>query len=237
MKNLVLIHGFLESNTMWDYLNLEKHFNCFRFELPGHGKAKYKPNTTINLSEVALDFNKWLAKNNIEYFDILGHSMGGYVALEMSKNKGFKGKVILLNSNFWCDSAQKKKDRERVANIVVENKKLLIETAIPNLFSDKNKYQDEIDSLIQEATSIRADAIAAASISMKNRQDHSETVRQLSYRLLFVQGELDKIMPKSVSIKQIGNMEIAYECISNAGHMCHVEATNETQQVIIDFLN
>ena len=37
---VVFLHGFLESNSMWDYLSLENlNVQCVLIELPGHGKS------------------------------------------------------------------------------------------------------------------------------------------------------------------------------------------------------
>ena len=60
----------------------------------------------------------------------------------------------MLNSNFWADSEQKKKDRLRVADIAFKAKKVFINEAIPNLFGQVELFRDEIEVLKEEAMKI-----------------------------------------------------------------------------------
>ena len=47
-----------------------------------------------------------LIKEDYLSCDVIGHSMGGYVALSLYP-KLISSKIILLNSNFWADSQDK----------------------------------------------------------------------------------------------------------------------------------
>ena len=135
---IVFLHGFLESSSMWGYLELsELPFKKLFIDLPGHGKSELNanfdaPSLQFFVDEVRLVLNHL----QITGFSVVGHSMGGYVAMLLKQQVEGCKKVILLNSNFWSDSEQKKKDRVRVADIAFKAKSILINESIPNLFEN-----------------------------------------------------------------------------------------------------
>ena len=110
----VFLHGFLESSSMWETLPLSQlPITTLFIDLPGHGKSELlAQNPTMHA--MAQEVQKVLVHLDIQNFTIVGHSMGAYVGLELSQHTGFQ-KLILLNSNCWSDSEQKKQDRLRVA--------------------------------------------------------------------------------------------------------------------------
>ena len=146
-------------------------------------------------------------------------------------------KVILLNSNFWEDSASKKKDRLRVVDIVMKNKNLFIKESIPNLFVHEEKYSKEIDELISESSMMDKHSISYASLAMRNRNNHSKLVSDCKNDFLLIQGELDTIIPLEIMLEQIEAIDIQFKIIPNAGHMAHLESPAEVLRTISAFLN
>ena len=105
-----------------------------RIDLPGHGKSTSildSPSIQLMAKEVA----QIIQHLELPHFNVIGHSMGAYVGLELSQMKGFK-QLILVNSNCWSDSEQRKQDRLRVAQIVQHAKNSFLREAIPNLLID-----------------------------------------------------------------------------------------------------
>jgi len=84
---LVLVHGFLGSSSMWrpqiDFFR--ENFRVITPDLPGFGKSnKAKSHKTIqSISNFLFDC---LKEKKIDKFHLLGHSMGGMIAQEMSKS-------------------------------------------------------------------------------------------------------------------------------------------------------
>jgi pimeloyl-ACP methyl ester carboxylesterase len=141
---LVFLHGFLESSTMWDDLSLESlGFQLIFIDLPGHGQSDLLTGEgDPSMAQMAGLVAEVLSDLGIEKFDVVGHSMGGYVALELKQILQGCGRVVLLNSNFWSDSEEKKRDRIRVADLAFKAKDLLVQQAIPGLFFRKEKDHD-----------------------------------------------------------------------------------------------
>ena len=128
-RTCVFLHGFLESMNMWQCLPLTNlGINCLLVDLPGHGLSKsYKIQSPEDgIEQMAIDVIDVIESLGIENFDILGHSMGGYVALEVKRLKAHCKKVILLNSNYWTDNLSKVNDRKRIAHLVMNSKSFFL---------------------------------------------------------------------------------------------------------------
>ena len=149
---------------MWHYLQLSTlPMRCIFIDLPGHGESQLDDeNEKPSIQYFADQVRSFLSELNIVQYDLVGHSMGGYVALELKKVDPNCQKVVLLNSNFWEDSQQKKRDRVRVADLVFKTKNLFVFEAIPGLFYSKKGKEVEIQYLIDEAKNMSADAIRCA---------------------------------------------------------------------------
>ena len=106
---------------MWDALSLEllgTSFICI--DLPGHGASSFNGliNVEKGMEELAYAVVEVLDSLNIRDFNIVGHSLGGYVALEVKRIRKNCKKLVLLNSNYGEDSPAKIVDRKRIASIV-----------------------------------------------------------------------------------------------------------------------
>ena len=215
---------------MWDYLPLED-FKCKKvfIDLPGHGNSKILNNAEPSIESMANEVISVLEKEGIKKFHIVGHSMGGYIALSIKEKQKECKKVILLNSNYWSDSESKKKDRERVCKIAFKAKDYFLNEAIPNLFTDKVKYKPQIDQLVDESKQMIPEAIAHASTAMKNRKDKSEVLNKND--IVIIHGCSDALIKESDYDLSLIN-PAHFHTISNAGHMSHIENPGEVIEVL-----
>jgi pimeloyl-ACP methyl ester carboxylesterase len=224
----VFLHGFLESSTMWDYLPLDNlPIQQIRIDLPGHGWS-FELLNTPSIELMALEVQRVLDHLAISNFSVVGHSMGAYVGLELSKMRGFEH-LVLLNSNCWSDSEQKKQDRLRVANFVHQAKSHFIREAIPNLFSNPQEQDQVIEALIKEANCMSPEAIAFAALAMRERTDFTEFVNAHPEKFTFIHGKLDRLVSVEELQQKVPNAHIH---LLDSGHMSHVEATPGVMQVL-----
>ena len=82
---VVFLHGFLESLSMWEKLNFKNNFKCIEIDFPGHGDSLVEENQEYTMLCLAKEVNILLVEMSIEAYHIVGHSMGGYVGLELMK--------------------------------------------------------------------------------------------------------------------------------------------------------
>lgn len=235
---VVFLHGFLESNSMWDELasSLTLHYQCIFIELPGHGESEpliEKPSIDIFAKKVS----NTIAKATNEPFSLVGHSLGGYVALKIVEQlNAFNERIILLNSHPWEDSTSKKEERNRVIEVVSKNKALFIQTAIPNLYRSPEKHPSKITSLIDEAMKMESSSIIDTLVAMRDRSDTIKVMNALKEKCLVIQGKYDHLID-SVKMEEL-TVECSnkFQVILNAGHMAHHENKEEVVKGIVTFI-
>lgn len=101
---LVFIHGWLLSKTYWQPVIelLSPQYPCLRYDLRGFGDSQtndiQKP-LTYTLQSYAQDISVLLTKLNIEQAWLIGHSLGGSIAIWAAQSCPDRVKgVICLNS-------------------------------------------------------------------------------------------------------------------------------------------
>lgn len=232
-KTLVFLHGFLESSTMWSFLNLQalKARKVF-IDLPGHGKSPLTDNSeSPSIDFMAKEVLKVLNFLEIDSYSVIGHSMGGYVSLKLKEMDSRCEKAVLVNSNFWQDTDQKKKDRVRLAEIAFKAKKLFIQEAIPNLFGKPENHAEEIDVLIEEALKMAPESIAYSALAMRERKDYTREVSENPTEYFIIHGKLDKLVGTDFIKRQLKSDENLF-VIENAGHMAHIEQSEEVFEIL-----
>ncbi len=132
---IVLLHGFLESSTMWKPLipQLSKNNLVVTIDFPGHGKSGVI--SEIHSMELMAEVvDEIIQQLQISTATFIGHSMGGYVALAYTELFSEKvEKLILLNSTPVSDSEERKENRDRALKVIDKNPQAYISMAIGNL--------------------------------------------------------------------------------------------------------
>ena len=97
---------------------LAKHCRVISLDLPGHGISEIKGeiHTMEFLAETA---HGLLESLGVERYAVIGHSMGGYVAMEMMKKwpSAISG-AIFLHSHPFGDTPQRAEDRMREIELI-----------------------------------------------------------------------------------------------------------------------
>ncbi|WP_421850658.1 alpha/beta fold hydrolase [Marinomonas sp.] len=82
--HLIVIHGLFGNADNWHSIAqaLAEHFTVHCIDLPNHGKSDSMSDASYpKMAEAILD---WTTLNKINSFYLLGHSMGGKVAMQMA---------------------------------------------------------------------------------------------------------------------------------------------------------
>ena len=225
---VVLLHGFLENISMWNEIipELSKKNRVISIDLLGHGLTE-NLGYVHTMDEQALMVRTLLKNLNIRKVTLIGHSMGGYIALAFADLflRNTKG-ICLLNSTAYADSVEKKKNRDRAINAVKQNYKSFIRIAIPLLFSTENRalLKKEITTVISEALKTSKQGVIASLEGMKIRDDKTHILQNESIKKLLILGENDPVLNFKTHIKQIKNTNAEWHKFMQ-GHMSHIEAT------------
>ncbi|OIQ37794.1 MAG: hypothetical protein BM555_00220 [Crocinitomix sp. MedPE-SWsnd] len=207
---------------MWEGLVpkfVKEGFQCIFIDLPCHGNSRFE-GENCSMKHMALQVNLLINELNIQdEITVVGHSMGGYVALELNGLRPCE--VILLHSNFWADGDQKKTERNRVIDIVEKNKALFIKEAIPNLFApfNKEKCHNDIRLLVNGAIENPVNEIQAATAGMRDRDAFYKLNNDSTLHI--IHGEFDPIISTAKMNEELANFKGQHELIvlKGVGHM------------------
>lgn len=232
---LVLLHGFYESSSIWQKLipKLSKRYTILSLDFPGHGKSELA--SEIQSMELLADIVKQLCDFlSFKNVSLLGHSMGGYVALAfIDLYPKYVEKIILLNTTTKADSTERKKIRNRANNLLLTEKDSLISMAINNLFSENNRsvFKKEIEQLKLEASTFPEKGIIALNTGMRDRKDRAQILRDFPKEKYILAGKDDPLVSYN-SIKTISSNTNTPLKTLHGSHMSWLENREE----IIKFL-
>jgi pimeloyl-ACP methyl ester carboxylesterase len=232
---VIFLHGFMENATMWLDLVKKLPITAICVDLPGHGKSLDFQNEPVSIERSADLVWELIASNNWQQAQIVGHSMGGYVALEMMRKHPEFEHVYLLHSHPWSDTESKKMDRNRVIELVQEKAAMFIHEAIPNLFWQKDRT-DAIQHYKQVALAMQPEAIAHAAQAMRDRRDNSAVVLQYKDRFTFIQGRYDSLIPKMNVLSFCLHNSVNYIELSHSGHMGQVEELDTLSAILSELI-
>lgn len=235
---IVLLHGFLENKIMWqEYVDFfSQKYRIITIDLLGHGESDclgYVHEMEDNAGAV----HEVLEHLRIDKAIILGHSMGGYVALAFAELYPDKiQKLVLLNSTSKEDSAEKKLNRTRAIKAVKQNYVNFVSLAIANLFSENNRtrFASEIEKAKIQALKTPLQGIVASLEGMKIRKDREILLQKNLFPVLLVLGKKDPVLNYEESLAQIEDTTVALVSFED-GHMSHIENKEELEIVLADF--
>lgn len=238
-KPIVLLHGFLESSNMWTPLipDLLKTHRVITIDLLGHGLTGCL-GYVHSMELMAETVNTVLNHLNIENKTIIGHSMGGYVALAMAeKNPNSMQGLCLMNSTFLPDSEERKMLRTRANLMAQTNFDNLVRMSFTNLFSLKSKetHKQELEIALTEALKTSVQGYMAANEGMKLRTDKTQLFRTLPTKKLLIIGKKDPILDADSVKKQLKGTDVDIVELTE-GHMSYIENKEELTYNIMHFI-
>jgi pimeloyl-ACP methyl ester carboxylesterase len=237
---LIFLHGFCESGEMWHYLadSLSTQYRVICPDLPGFGSSPITHPITC-LEDVAEQLEEWMDALQIQNPIVMGHSLGGYVALALLERMGDRIKAIgLLHSTAFADDLEKKEMRNRV--LIFLNKhgaaKFVI-SFVPQLFPEhrRDELADAMALAIEDGQRSSLEGLLAYTVAMRDRKDRLAVLQQFLGPKLLLAGTLDG----SVKIESSHAQQEAfthYIELEGVGHLGMVEEKEKTLVVVQDFV-
>ncbi|MFC3416284.1 alpha/beta fold hydrolase [Algoriphagus hitonicola] len=236
---VILIHGYCEIGMMWsDFAKaLSEDFQIFCPDLPGFGKS-ILPHGEISLEETAVVLEEWMEENAIENPIIIGHSLGGYVALALLELMGNKIKGIgLFHSTAFADDAEKKEMRNRAIQFLKKNGvEKFVTSFVPPLFSEahREEFADAIDLAIEQARQSTLGGLIAFMAAMRDRKDRFEVLKNFQGPKLMIAGTEDGAVKIEAS-RQQKTAFTDYVELEGTGHMGMIEEKERTLEIVRGF--
>ncbi len=239
---VVLLHGYLESMLVWeDFVPLlYRSVRVITLDLPGHGisEVKGEVHTMDYLARVVRDALRSLG---VERCTLVGHSMGGYVALAFLEHfPEMLDALVLLNSTPNADTDEKRANRLRELALVKAGKKEALARVAPEAgFAAENRgrMQDYIADLREQVLLTEDAGIEALLRGMMERRDQNETLRRTAVPVLWILGCKDDYIPRPVAEQLVAaHPEARVVWLEHAGHMGFLEEPEATAKAILDFI-
>lgn len=239
---ILFIPGFAEDLQIWDeQVNfLSEKYCCIVPDLFGIGQSgEMNFERIVSLKDIAVCLNDILVQEGITNVSIFGHSMGGYLALELATAFPQKTNAIgLIHSTAYSDSLEKKNMRQKVIRHWEKfGSKSTQRTSIPSLFAEQNKALPFVQQLIEKAEKISTETMIRYYQMMMDRPDHCQLLQSLPIPFLFVAGIHDLAVPFEHTIEQSKlpqNTEL--HLLEQSGHMGMLEETEKINQILRRFV-
>lgn len=241
-KCVVLLHGYLESMLVWeDFIPyLYKEVRVITLDLPGHGISVVtgEIHTMDFLADTIADALKALG---IEKCTLVGHSMGGYVALAFcERHPEMLDGLVLFSSTPNPDTPEKAENRRREIALVKAGKKDMLARVAPAAgFAEQNRtrMRDYIEDLTEQVFITEDEGIAALLNGMIARRDQNEMLRRSPVPQLFILGKKDNYIPPEAAEKIIAeHPQAKVVWLENSGHMGFLEEPEAAARVILGFV-
>ncbi len=198
---VVLIHGFPFDRTLWDAQAeaLARHAFVIRPDMRGAGSSSV-PEGPYLMETLASDVAAVLDALGVERAALVGHSMGGYVALAFVRMFAERvSHLSLVSSRLRADTPQEMQGRQALAQRVERERSVepVIEAYAPRLFSEKTHV--ERPGVVERACAIarRSDPAGAAAAlrGMALRASSEDIAGDIGVPVLSVAGGSDTIIP------------------------------------------
>lgn len=240
--NVVLLHGFLESQEIWTEFKqkLAKQCRVITLDLLGHGQSEsigYHHSMHMQAEMV----HRLLDHIGLRRYYLVGHSMGGYVAAAFCKAfpQHIKG-VCLFSSSLNADNAARKKVRLKAIKLLKKDKINYINEALDGFFDTETHQQhfEAIKQLKLKALEFETRGIAANIWGMMERPSLLETMSKLKLPVHFICGDKDPIISlKDVREQQAVIALSTLDVLPNCGHFGYLEQSEACLASIKKFIH
>ncbi len=189
-----------------------------------------------SIQELASD----VLENSPPKFFLVGHSMGGIVAMEMCSQEPDRiEKLVIMDSNHKSELEETKLKREpQIRDVISGNlAQVMKEEMKPNYLADSYKQKDILNTCMEMALTLGPEVFVRQSRALQGRDDQQSTLEDLDIPVLIMCGSEDKLcsIEKHELMHNIIN-DSKLEVVMGAGHMPTLEQPQKTTEVIKSWL-
>lgn len=232
---VVLIHGFSSELHSWDLTigGLLRERPVIAVDLPGHGKSS-KDVGTGTIRQLAEIVSKTLEKLGVSRFHLVGHSLGGAVALELSQLAADRVRSLALIAPAGLPGSEL--NRDFLDQIVDGERARDLRPALEQLFANASLASTElVDAMVQYK---RIDGVQEALATLRDQlvdqkpRSASELERFPSTLALW--GVSDRIVTQPSAQSLPATWKVV--TFANSGHLPQIEEASKCTEALVQFL-
>jgi len=224
---LFFVHGFPLNRETWS-----KQVEAFKSkhriiapDLRGLGGTE-ATDAPVPMSRYAEDLFALMQHLELGPVTLVGHSMGGYVALAFAKAypQALQG-LVLVGTRSGADTPEGASARRELAEKVKkEGTAVVVEAMAPKMLSAQNHDADLAKSVKVMMAMAKPEGVVSALLGMADRPDAGPWLSDIEARTLVLSGAMDDVIPPS----EAGALMMAFpsaqlRLIPNAGHLVAYE--------------
>jgi pimeloyl-ACP methyl ester carboxylesterase len=173
-------------------------------------------------------------------FALVGHSMGGYISLEILRQARERVvKLALLDTAAAADRPEQTERRHHNIALTKEGKQNEREEALWPLLVHESHLGDEAVRTVmkQMHQDTGSDAYIRQQTAIMNRADSRPMLRELKMETLIVVGDSDQLTPP-VASREMSELiaDSKLEILPNTGHMSTLERPDRVTKLLVEWL-
>ncbi len=242
---VILLHGYCETHHMWSSFQkeLSKNHTVICPDLPGFGKSMLN-STDFSIADIAKIMANWLKGLGIQSCILIGHSLGGYIALALAgQHPELLRGMGLIHSSAYADEEEKKISRDKTIRFIRKvGVGKFIDSFFPSLFHPENLekpiVKKAIKSLSKYGHALDTNHVVNYMKAMRDRQSSLDVLKSFKNAVLLIAGDNDTRISLNDSIEQskIPKHVTSY-VLKKTGHMGMFEKETDTLCIIDDFIS
>ena len=238
-KTLVLIHGLGANAQTWknQVPVLSRHYQVLTWDVRGHGQSD-KPAGDYSVKLFASDLTALISALGIGSIFVLGHSMGGVIALRFALDFPDLCNAIIISSSSAEVNPQATTRWQNIAATILERGIEAIPSDPTRLFSKGFVERNpEIVAEFMTRRLVNDPSCYARSALAVSKYNYNEELSGIGCPTLIMVGDQDVTAPPGGSVRmsrliQGSKLIIFKDC----GHISYVEQPEIFNRVVLDFL-
>lgn len=236
--SLLLLHGFAASSAIWrPTMAALAGRRCVAFDWPGFGARGGEP-PCCDLAGFTAEALRQADAQGLAHFDVLGHSMAGFVVQELLCSHPRRvRRAVLYGAGLRIDPRRRFESAERtVARLREEGVASCVRRVTASWFA---RGEDDPDhAACAEDGKRMSEQAGIAAVQAMQRADFTGRLGGVTAPVLVILGEHDHTHPPEAALALRQAIAGASLCVlPGCGHAAHLERQSWFNAVVADFLD
>ena len=238
---VLLLHGFGGDldNWMFNLDSLAEKHRVLALDLPGHGQS-VKTNVDPSLSGMATFVRKFLDGLSVSSVHVVGHSMGGAIAMQLASDspETVKSLGLICSAGLGPDI-----NSDYLRGFVEAQSQQELKLVLQQLFADESLVNLQlVNDLLNykriDGVEATLNALSETLISAGEQTFLTDNIVASGIPVLVIWGKQDRIIPVShaQNFSAAGGYCVEVEIFDSAGHMVQMEKAYEVNRSLLNFL-